>query len=65
MCVLFLRVTVAAKYALCRNNRDTLNSYNYVVVLYVNMLNHITASQRAKWELSTNNEENELPVRAV
>lgn len=61
----FLSITVAAKYTLCHNNKETLNSYNYVVTLYVNTLNHTTSSQRAKWEPNANKEEDGLLVRAV
>lgn len=55
----------SAKYTLYHNNRERLNSYNYVVTLYVNMLNHTTSSQRAKGEPAANREENELRVRTV
>lgn len=47
----------SAKYKLCHNNRERLNSYNYVVTVYVNTLNHTTSSQRAKGEPAANRTE--------
>lgn len=44
----------SAKYTLYHNNRERLNSYNYVVTVYVNMLNHSTSSHRAKGEPGAN-----------
>lgn len=52
----FLSITTVAKYTLCHNDKEMWNSCNYVLTLYVNMLNHTTSSQQAKRECSTNNE---------
>lgn len=50
----------SAKYTLYHNSRERLNSYNYVVTVCVNMLNHSTS----KGERGASRE-NELPMRTV
>lgn len=55
---------MAAKYTLYHNNRERLNSYNYVRTLYVNMLNHThPRTEPSRREPGANREENELVAR--